>query len=552
MKFRSLILWGTLLASISIARAQAISISQIQGKTNVSPLASQSVDTIGTVTAVFPQLRGFYLQDSKGDGDPQTSDGVFVYLGNKPNTFPAFKVGDSLEVMGGVQDYHDQTQIGPLTSLKVLGLGDAVTPVDISFPLPVADREKYEGMLVHLASPMVVTDNYPLGRYGSLTLASGGRVFVAGNQEKPEAASDDDARMLVVDDGSNKQNPKPVPFVDAQNTLRAGSQIKDATGILGFDFEAYRLLPTAPLTFEDNNPRPLKAPDVGGNFKIASANLHNYWTTLKDAEHPDARGSSTPAQFESQSAKIVAELKGLDADIVACMELENNGDGAIDDVVARLNKAYGATTYAKVPAPAKGYGTDKIRVGMIYKPARVQLAGPSQSSDDAIYERFPLAQTFHFGKTTFTLVANHWKSKGSGPQTGDVDTGQGAWNKKRVQQAQATLKFIQSLNQPNVLVVGDLNAYVEEDPLKALRDGGMHHLNLRLAPEERYSFGYGSKFGSLDHALTSDAMDKLVTGFAEWHINADEPEFELEQSAGTPFRASDHDPFLVGLQLPAN
>jgi predicted extracellular nuclease len=291
---------------------------------------------------------------------------------------------------------------------------------------------------------------------------------------------------------------------------------------------------------------------VGGNVKIAAANLHNYWTTLKNAQNPDARGASSPAEFASQSAKIVAELKGLDADAVALMELENNGDGAIDDLLTRLNKAYGGTEYAKVGAPANGYGTDKIRVGFIYKPARLQLVGAAQSANDAIFERFPLAQTFRFGKTQFTLVANHWKSKGSAPDTGDVDLGQGAWNKKRVQQAGATLKFVQTLNQPNVLLLGDFNSYSEEDPIKALRAADMKHLNLRLPAEERYSFGYGGKFGSLDHAFASAPLDKAVTGFAEWHINSDEPEFELEQSNGTPFRASDHDPFLVGLDLPAN
>ena len=298
----------------------------------------------------------------------------------------------------------------------------------------------------------------------------------------------------------------------------------------------------------------MKAPEVGGNVKIASANLHNYWTTFKDAAHPDARGASNLQQFESQSAKIVAELKGLDADAVALMKLENNGDGAIDDLVSRLNKSYGATEYAKVPVPATGLGDDKIRVGMIYKPGKLKLVGNPQSATNAIFERRPLAQTFTpvQGDGMFTLVANHWKSKGSPPNEGDVDTRQGAWNRKRVEQAKATLAFAKSLNQPNVLLVGDFNAYAEEDPIQTLRAAGMKHLNLRLEPEERYSFAYDGKFGSLDHAFASPQLGALVTGFAEWHINSDEPEFELEQSSGTPFRASDHDPFLVGIKFPAN
>ncbi|RYX85329.1 ExeM/NucH family extracellular endonuclease [bacterium] len=534
------------------AQAQTnTTLPKIQGAAAASPLVDQNVIVAGTVTAMFPQLRGFYIQDPKGDGDDKTSDGAFVYLANKGfEGWPTFKVGDAVTVTGRVQEFHDQTQISNLTALTVQGQGGAVTPVEITFPLPIAEREKYEGMLVKVTTQLSVTDNYPLRRYGSLSLSSGGRIFVPSNQPTPDA--DSDARKLVLDDASNKQNPQPIPYLDNTGTRRAGSTVTNLTGILAFDFDEYRLFPTGPIEFEDANPRPATAPTVGGNVKIASANLHNYWTTFKSDANPDARGASTPAEFESQSAKIVTELKGLDADAVALMELENNGDGAIDDLVTRLNKAYGAAEYAKAPAPANGFGTDKIRVGFIYKPARVKLVGASQSAADTIFERLPVAQTFAFGKTNFTLVANHWKSKGSAPETGDVDMGQGAWNKKRVQQAQATLKFVQTLNQPNVMLVGDFNAYSEEDPLKALRAAGMKQLNLRLKPEERYSFGFGGKFGSLDHAFASDAMDKLVSGFAEWHINSDEPEFELEQSKGTPFRASDHDPFLVGLNLPAN
>lgn len=548
---RYLLIGALALLPVAAQAQTRVSIPQIQGAAAASPLAGQAVATSGTVTAIFPQLRGFYVQDPEGDGSPQTSDGLFVYLGNKANGLATLKVGDGVQIAGTVEEFKEQTQLSNLTVFKDDGPTAAIAPTSVTFPLPVADREKFEGMLVTVTTPMVVTDNYPLGRYGSFSLSSGGRVFVPSNQTTPEA--DSDARTLIVDDASNKQNPEPVPFVNAQNTLRAGSQTATATGIMAYGYDTYRLFPTAPIAFDDSNPRPLVAPSVGGNFKIASANLHNYWTTLKDDAHPNARGSSTPAEFESQSAKIIAELKGLDADVVACMELENNGDGAIDDVVARLNKAYGATTYAKVAAPAKGFGTDAIRVGMIYKPARVQLVGPAVSSPDPIYERYPVAQTFRVGTTNFTLVANHWKSKGSPAKDGsDPDTGQGPWNKKRVAQAQATVKFIQSLNQPNVLLVGDLNAYTEEDPLKALRTAGMKHLNLRLAPEERYSFGYNGKFGSLDHALASESLDQMVTGFAEWHVNSDEPEFALEQSVGTPFRASDHDPFLVGLQIPTN
>ncbi len=536
---------------LSASAQTRVSIPQIQGTSDVSPLVRQTVSTSGTVTAIFPELRGFYLQDARGDGDAKTSDGAFVYLSARGfEAWPTFKVGDFISVSGRVEEFHGQTQIGTVSALSVVEAdAEAIKPTRVSLPLPLAAREAFEGMLVQIQTPLFVSNLRDLKRYGSLGLSSGGRAFVRTNQTTGE--DDPRVREVLLDDGSSKQNPKPVPFLDIEGTRRAGSEISNLTGILGFDFGQFRVLPTSPVEFK-SNPRPLQAPEVGGNVRVASANLHNYWTTLKNAQNPDARGASTPLQFESQSAKIVAMLRGLNADAVALMELES-GETAIDDLVVRLNKSYGQTEYAKVPLPATGLGDDRIRVGMIYKPAKLRLVGNSQSATDAVFERAPLAQTFAPipGAGTFTLVANHWKSKGSAPDEGDVDAGQGAWNQKRGEQAKATLAFVESLKQPNVLLVGDLNAYGEESPIQTLRAAGMKHLNLRLRPEERYSFAYDGKFGSLDHAFASPSLDALVTGFAEWHINADEPEFQLEQSLGTPFRASDHDPFLVGIEFSA-
>ena len=72
-----------------------------------------------------------------------------------------------------------------------------------------------------------------------------------------------------------------------------------------------------------------------------------------------------------------------------------------------------------------------------------------------------------------------------------------------------------------------------------------------------YSFVFAGQAGALDHAMASRALYSHVTGAAEWHINADEPslidynlDFGRDTSlfdGATPFRASDHDPVIVGL-----
>ena len=56
----------------------------IQGAGDSSPLARQRVTTLGIVTGVTPE--GFYLQDPTGDGNPQTSDALYVYTRTTPAT----------------------------------------------------------------------------------------------------------------------------------------------------------------------------------------------------------------------------------------------------------------------------------------------------------------------------------------------------------------------------------------------------------------------------------------------------------------------------------
>jgi hypothetical protein len=440
-------------------------------------------------------------------------------------------------------------------------------PTPIALPLPAnTSFERYEGMLVTFPGKLVVTAQNELTRFGAMMLAAQSRLFVPTNQKplgeiSPDFLADEARRTLVLDDGSGAQSPKPVPYLDSNGTRRTGSTISNLTGILSFDYEKYRLQPTVAPVFEEANPRPATPPNVGGTLKIAAANVHNYWTTLNNAANPDARGAKTASEFRRQSAKTVAEIKGLDADILGLMELENNGETSIDDLVGKVNAAYGAPIYAKVSDPPQGVTPGPIKVGIIYKTAKVTPRGAPISAKDPIFDRYPLAQTFlsKANGAVFTFVVNHFKSKSPGTETVDTDQGEGAFNQKRIKQAAKLLEFIKKLQvstgDPDVLTVGDYNAYTEESPMLALRKGGLTHLNLLLPPEERYSFGYDGRFGSLDHALATPQLAEQVTGFGEWHINSDEPYFldypylRVTGFVADPFRASDHDPLLIGLNL---
>jgi hypothetical protein len=326
---------------------------------------------------------------------------------------------------------------------------------------------------------------------------------------------------------------------------------------------------------------------VNGSLKVASFNVLNYFTTFTNGQTAsgqtgqgctlgsgsvtasNCRGANNLVEFQRQQAKIVAAIIGLDADVVGLMEIQNS-DVATQDLVAALNARAGAGTYASVNSAS--IGTDAIKVDILYKPARVQRlggvvlpTGADLSNYTAASGRPPLAQRFSSAGNNggFWFVVNHFKSKGSCPASGDIDLGQGCFNTGRTQQANALNSFVDKLKaqgEPDVLMMGDFNSYLLEDPTQALEAAGHESLLKRMAANDRFTYVFGGETGALDHAYSSASLRQQVSGVSVWHINADEPsvldyntDFNTDDRfAPTPFRASDHDPVLVGLTLAAD
>jgi predicted extracellular nuclease len=314
--------------------------------------------------------------------------------------------------------------------------------------------------------------------------------------------------------------------------------------------------PTLPVVFKADNPRPAKPGKVGGDIRVASLNTLNWFTTL------NSRGANTTEERDRQLAKLVATLKGLNPDVAGLMEVENNGTTALNAVIDALNAAVGAGTYKGITSPIPG--TDAIQVAVIYKPAVVKPVGAAQSSADPVFRRPPLIQEFKRAKgdpTPFTLLVNHFKSKGCDGATGaDLDQGDGqsCFNAERVRQAKAILGLIDTLNLSNPVVLGDLNAYGEEDPIRTLEAGKLTSVSKKFVDkQDRYSYVFDSLSGELDHVLVGKQLLKRVTGATIWHINADEGRFMDYNTEFNPpylyspaaFRSSDHDPLLFGLNL---
>lgn len=159
---------------------------------------------------------------------------------------------------------------------------------------------------------------------------------------------------------------------------------------------------------------------------------------------------------------------------------------------------------------------------------------------------------------------NHLKSKScsdAGGADADQGDGQGCYNSQRLAQANQLVQFIQTVknqaNNPNVMVIGDLNAYGKEDPVLVLENAGLQDQIARFNDQAGYSYVFDGESGYLDHALANADLAAKVTGTVHWHINADEPfvidyntEFKPQDLyTDSPYRSSDHDPVIVGLQL---
>jgi predicted extracellular nuclease len=588
-------------------------IHEVQGAGDSSPYNGQAVTVEGIVTGDFQDgdadvqsnLRGFYVQeeDADADADPLTSEGIFVFDGSTPLDLNA---GDQVRVTGTATEFFGETQISA-SQVEIIGTG-SVSVTAVALPAVgvlfvnneyIADLEQYEGMLVTFPDMLTVTELFNLDRFGELLLAQGGRFEQFTNNNAPDAVGllahqqDIASRSIMLDDGLTVQNPDPIRYPDpglpnlVGASVRAGDSVVGLTGNIrysrgsgGSGDETYRLMPTTEPVFVVDNPRPASAPDVGGTLRVASFNVLNYFTTLDGSGAicgPDmdqfCRGADNQTEFDRQSAKLITALLSLDADIVGLVELENNSTASLQSLVDELNAVAGVGSYDFVNTGT--IGIDVIRVGLIFQTGSVTPFGSHAILDSSVNPLFnddknrpALAQSFQEIATAgvFTVAINHLKSKGAPcDDVGDPDAGegQGNCNGTRTNAAVALANWLATdptgSGDTDFLIMGDLNAYMREDPVTAIEAAGYTNLLDAFVGADAYSFLFDGQIGVLDHALSSPDLAAQVTGVAEWHINADEADaidYNLDFGrnpdifdGAIPNRASDHDPIVVGLNL---
>lgn len=415
----------------------------------------------------------------------------------------------------------------------------------------------------------------------------------------------DDGRTTNFTSGAGRD--VAVPWLTPGNEVRTGAHVTiDDPLVMDWRNGTWKLQPTAPFaagdesaTVQSASTREAAPRDVGGPVKLASFNVLNYFTTtgedwlasargtctwytdragnritVNSCTNDGPRGAANDASLARQQSKIVTAINTLDADVLSLEEIEDTGtlrgpnrDEALLTLVDALNTAAGTRKWAAVASPATipASGRDVIRTAFIYQPAVVEPVGSSVILDSPAFEsaRAPLAQEFRpvdgDAGQDFLAIVNHFKSKGSGSGAdADQGDGQGASNRARIRQAEALVDFVASLEASTetdrVFLLGDFNSYAKEDPLAVIEEAGFVNVDQRLTDKETYQFD--GLHGSLDHVFASQAAFGRVTGADVWQINAPESigrEYSRFNNNVTPlvdpaspFRASDHDPVIVG------
>lgn len=437
----------------------------------------------------------------------------------------------------------------------------AATPA-VTLAGPPPDWSAFDGRRVRITAPLVVSGNHRLGRDDTVVAAFGERLRAPTEVAQPGAparavAAENRARSLVL--------ALPDKAGAYPRVWRSGGLLEVVEGDLVMDARGPRLhLHDAEALQPATRPA---APTVAGDVRLASLNLQNLFNgDGRGGGFPTDRGARSQGEYQAQLARLVATLTSLDADVVALLELENDGygpDSSIAQLVAALDP--GGQRWRFVDA-GRGPGGNPIRVGMLYRADRVAPLGRAATLEAGPFgplSRAPLAQAFRAGNgPAFVVVANHFKSKGCLDATGpdlDQDDGQACFNATRRASGDALRAWLAgdptASGSDLVAVLGDLNAYAMEDPVRGFIDAGWQDALAGADGGQPYTYVFDAQAGRLDHALLSPALGARLAGAAIWHSNADEaPNFHDHVNNGgeqavMPWRASDHDPILVGLRL---
>lgn len=495
-------------------------IHAIQGSGARSPVENQPVATRGIVTG--RKNNGFFIQtpDGEDDGDPATSEGLFVFTSSLP---PAdAQVGNLVLVQGTVIEYVPaadplQLPLTQITNASVVKLSEA-QPLPAAIVLTNAMPNASGGLeqLEHLEGMRVTAPSF------TVVAPTGG------NTNEAQASGSSNGRFAVVVTGTARPfrepgiqipNPDPVgstapniprwdfnPELIAVNSTTIGAPAADLaagcritggslTGPLDYTFRRYTIYPEGPLTSDctgDGEPRPSMAPGPD-HVTFATYNLQRFFDTVNDA---NSGPTLTPAALERRLSKASIGIRAYlhTPDVVGVTEVEN-----LPVLTTLANRINADAVAAGQPDPKyvayleEGFDVGGIDVGFLVKTAsvgsvaRIEVARVTQEGRDEVLtnpngstsvlnDRPPLVldATAHFAdgrRYGFTAIVVHQRSL-SGIE--DDAAGSNGWatagqrvRDKRQKQAEYLATLIDGMQKDDparqIVVLGDFNAFEFND-----------------------------------------------------------------------------------------
>jgi len=526
------------------------SIREVQGEDWYSPLQGERLSIRGIVTRV-ESGHGFYLEEPSPGTASRSSSAMFVSDEALSTTVSA---GQELRISGQVTESgkarDKMTSLSDISAHELCNEHAKLPFTQAALPMNARDREALEGMRVNFAQPLAISDVYNLHK-GELTLSSGGMLRV------PTEIRDPGAEAMEQGEENQRRSLKAILPPDEESAWPVGTGFQNLTGLMGHDGTGQRFMPSTMPVPSLPATRIIASPATD-HIRVVSINLLNFFNgDGLGGGFPTVRGARTPSEFQAQKSRIQATLGAIQADLFGVQELENDGFGpnsAAQELREILEEA-GGGRWSFISPSKNRIGGDVITVGIFYRESSLEAIGSAHllgSSEFQGLSRYPLAQVFRDKRTgeDFLVVVNHLKSKYGCPETGknsDQQDGQGCWNQARVAAVQAQVPWIEEIAAQSgtrrILILGDMNAWRQEDPIRQFEAYGLIDLVEKLSGLPQHSFLYWGQSGTLDYAFASPALLANTRRAEIWNINADWP---AKMALPQPWlRMSDHDPVIV-------
>ena len=589
-------------------------ISQIQGSGNSSPHVNETVSTSGVVTAL--RSNGFYIQTpgdtsspAYGDGNPATSEGLFVFTASAPTA----AVGNIVTVKGTVAEFVPTSDLASpsITELINPAITQSVAGGTLPAPIPITiantsptgglyQLEPFEGMRVKVNTLTVVGPTQGSINEPNATSTSTGVFFgvipgIARPFQEPGLQAptpppagspccvpifDNNPERIRVNTLGQSGATVPVDVTD-------GATVMNVIGVLDYAFRAYNILTdpaTVPVATGNVSAAPVPA-ETAGELTIASFNMQRFFDTLDDPATQDV--VLTPTAFANRLNKASLAIRNVlrSPDVIGVEEMENLS--TLQAVADKVNADSGSPSPLYTPFLVEGNDIGGIDVGFLVKTSRVSVIDVTQFGKDTTYtdpntnqpailnDRPPLLMRLRaiapgsdYGLPV-TVIVNHLRSLSN---VGDPAEGPRVRAKRRAQ-AEYLANLIQTRQAAgeNVVSVGDYNAYSVSDgfvdvigtiignPTPAdqvvlaspdLVEPNLTDLVTLAPPDQQYSYSFDGNAESLDHILVTRGMLARLSRFATARNNADFPE-AFRNDPTRPERISDHDMPVSYFALPA-